>query len=866
MAEKRRVEVLAPAGSYESMEAAFAAGADAVYIGGSRFGARAYADNPDREMLCRAIDYAHLHGGRLYMTVNTLFKEQEIKELPEYLLPYYRQGLDAVIVQDLGAMALIREVFPDLSVHASTQMTITGVYGARMLKELGASRVVTARELSLEEIRQIHQQVDVEIESFIHGALCYCYSGQCLMSSLIGGRSGNRGRCAQPCRLPYEVWQKEEQEKEWYKRQNEGQGKGQNEEQSKRQNKEQGKRPSKEQDRHQNKEQAQKQRQEGRKKLNKTQDAFVLSMKDLCTLDLLPDILEAGVYSLKIEGRMKSPRYTAGVTSIYRKYVDLFQSYGREGYWVDPKDKQMLLDLFDRGGFTEGYYTQHNGKSMLALKEKPAFREVSQQLLEDIDRKWIKKKLQEPISGEVELTPGKAAKFILCRESDAERENRAEKENQIEKENKAEGEKQTKEVQALVYGQEVQIAQKQPMTKETISKQFNKTGNTPFYFTDLTITLNGDVFLPLQALNELRRRGLEELENQVLSAYFRQTDTVHHRLNLQEAKGRWNVQESGQMSEIQELGNTERIKEQKKSQIKEENKENRESQSPYFVVSIEETDQLSPVLARKEIQEIYLDADGFPAEVWEKTVAACHQKGKKCLLLMPEIFRREAAEYFAQKEKQLETAGFDGFVVHNLEEAEWLKEQTNKPINNRTNSQTNKPQKFLPSFLVFDASLYTWNHRAVQAMQEAGAARITVPSELNSRELRERGLQGQEILIYGRLPMMVSAQCIQKTVQGCSKKRGKLWLKDRAGKEMLVKNRCRFCYNTIYNGSPLSFLGQERLVEDLQPGVLRLHFTDETSNEMEKLLTAFIDCFYYRREAVFPFGAFTRGHFKRGVE
>ena len=171
---KKTVEILAPAGSFESMKAAVAAGADAVYIGGSRFGARAFAENPGEDKLLEAIDYVHLHGRKLYLTVNTLMKEQEMKELFEYLLPYYKQGLDAVIVQDLGVLSFVREQFPDLPVHASTQMTITGVRGAGLLKELGAERIVTARELSLKEIRQIKDQVDVEIESFVHGALCYC--------------------------------------------------------------------------------------------------------------------------------------------------------------------------------------------------------------------------------------------------------------------------------------------------------------------------------------------------------------------------------------------------------------------------------------------------------------------------------------------------------------------------------------------------------------------------------------------------------------------------------------------------------------------------------------------------------------------
>ena len=330
-AVRRGAEILAPAGSFESMKAAVAAGADAVYIGGSKFGARAFADNLDEERMKEAIDYVHLHGRSIYMTVNTLVKERELSELYDYLLPYYRQGLDAVIVQDMGVFAFIREQFPDLPVHASTQMTVTGAPGARLIGDLGASRIVTARELSLEEIEEIYRETGAEIESFVHGALCYCYSGQCLFSSMIGGRSGNRGRCAQTCRLPFDV-------------------------------------------------------RRGHQVLNRKSERYVLSLKDLCTLDILPDILEAGVFSLKIEGRMKSPRYTAGVVSIYRKYVDLYMKTGRKGYRVDPEDRKLLLDLFDRGGQTEGYYRQHNGRDMVVLKEKPAFRSENRELYDYLDR------------------------------------------------------------------------------------------------------------------------------------------------------------------------------------------------------------------------------------------------------------------------------------------------------------------------------------------------------------------------------------------------------------------------------------------------------------------------------------------------
>ena len=209
--DTKTIELLAPAGSAETARAAILAGADAVYIGGTRFGARAYADNPMQDELLDLLDYFHLREKKLYLTINTLLKEQEItQELYTYLAPLYAAGLDAVIVQDPGVMQFVLREFPDMSVHASTQMTITGPSGARMLEKCGVTRIVTARELSLDEISSIRKATHLEIESFVHGALCYCYSGRCLFSSMLGGRSGNRGRCAQPCRLPYEVWQKAE--------------------------------------------------------------------------------------------------------------------------------------------------------------------------------------------------------------------------------------------------------------------------------------------------------------------------------------------------------------------------------------------------------------------------------------------------------------------------------------------------------------------------------------------------------------------------------------------------------------------------------------------------------------------------------
>ena len=265
----QKLELLAPAGSLETAKAVVYAGADAVYFGGEKFGARAYAGNLKQDEIKYAIDFGHMHGRKMILTVNTLLKEREMEEeLYDYLLPYYEQGLDAVIVQDFGVMQFIRRNFKGLPIHTSTQMTAAGAEGAEFLVQAGAERIVLAREMSLEEIRKIHESVSVELESFVHGALCYCYSGQCLFSSMLGGRSGNRGRCAQPCRLPYDVYDI------------------------------------------------------NLKKQSGGRTGYPLSPKDLCTIEMIPELAGSGVYSFKIEGRMKQTEYAGGVVSVYRRYID----------------------------------------------------------------------------------------------------------------------------------------------------------------------------------------------------------------------------------------------------------------------------------------------------------------------------------------------------------------------------------------------------------------------------------------------------------------------------------------------------------------------------------------------------------------
>ena len=415
-----KIELLSPAGNLECFHAAIAAGADAVYAGGPRFGARAYAGNFTEEEFIEAIGYAHLFGKKLYMTLNTLMKEDELSEFVSFFRPYYEAGLDGAIVQDIGLIRLLRREFPDFPVHASTQMALTGVYGAKYLKHLGAERIVPARELSLKEIKKIHDNVDIEIEVFIHGAMCYCYSGMCLMSSFLGGRSGNRGRCAGPCRQPY--------------------GK------------------------------------DGR---------YLLSMKDLCSIELLPKIIESGACSLKIEGRMKSPEYVAGVTSIYRKYLDRYYAKGTDGFKVEKKDLDTLVNLYSRSGLNTGYFEKHNGYDMVTIQRGSYATSLP------ADFKIEKKQLA--IKGNIKVHVGEPLELTV----------------------------RYRDFEVCLKGDTVEEAEKQAMGEEALKKQLYKTGNTDFYFEDFVYDIEGSAFVPVKQLNELRRKSLQKLREEILSGYQR---------------------------------------------------------------------------------------------------------------------------------------------------------------------------------------------------------------------------------------------------------------------------------------------------------------------------------------------------------
>ena len=801
----RKIEILSPAGSYAAFEAALKAGADAVYIGGSRFGARAYAENFAEEELIRAIREAHFYGRKLYLTVNTLLKEDEIDSLYDYLAPFYENGLDAVIVQDMGVVEYIRRYFPDLDIHASTQMTITGALGAQFVESQGITRVVPARELSLEEIRRIRQETDLEIECFVHGALCYCYSGQCLLSSMIGGRSGNRGQCAQPCRLPYTFNEKKK---------------------------------------------------------------YFLSPKDICTLEIIPDLIEAGIDSFKIEGRMKKPEYVAGVTSLYRKYTDMYLNTGREGFSVLPEDRQMLMDLYNRGGSSTGYFQTRNGKEMMSLDRPnhagvPAVkvqyqkgREVhartvtdlnagdvleitggknnytlgkavkkgesitflvqkqirltkgmllnrirNESLLQHIDTDIIGKKLQRPAVGSFTAKIGSPAVLLVSS-------------------GKASFQAATDEP--------VQAAQSRPMDKERICSQLRKTGNSEFHFRELTVEMDENIFIPVQQLNLLRRSALEGLKEKLLSGYLRKSESP--------------LSESG--SETSRSGS--------------------ESRVPSLSIYAESVDQLSA--AASCITELHT----FPARIYLGTdiqselmnengkeqiskILSLFRKNKaEIVIAMPHILRSTEREVTETLLNASDALSPDGILIRNCEELQLLKERG------------------FDKKIILDHNLYVFNRYAKKFWHNLGISEFTAPLELNADELSRLCLNDCEMEIYGRAPVMVSAQCLFKTSGKCTKRSEISCLKDRYSSIFPVRAYCDFCYNVIYNDRPTCLADDMNEIRRLNPALLRIRFSTETPDEVKEILATVPNHF---RDSTNTSGSmhydqrseFTQGHFRKGI-
>ena len=749
----KELELLAPAGSLKTLKAVIHAGADAVYLGGSMFGARAYANNFNEEELLEAIRFGHIHGRKIILAVNTLLKEYELGQLYDYLRPYYEAGVDAVIVQDMGVMEFIKTHFPNLPIHTSTQMTITNVEGARLLKEQGVERVVTAREMSLEEIQRIHDEVGVELESFIHGALCYCYSGQCLFSSIIGGRSGNRGRCAQPCRLSYEVLQ-------------------------------------------------------GEKSLTGHHATPILSLKDMCTLPFLYELADHGVYSFKIEGRMKTPEYAAGVVSIYRKYMDSYLD--GSCIPVEKKDIRALLELGNRGGFTNGYYYHHNDSDMLSGES--ASHNKSEGVLQDnIRREYVDTELKEKIKGKLILNKECPAKIEV----------------------------QYGKIKVSYQGDMVLVAQNRPLTKEVVTEKITKTGNTPFVFENLEVTMDDDIFMPVNQLNQLRRGALEALEEALLKPYERTLPEL--------------VETSSAETDRQTTGNAIKEKQISGQSLSQTSGQQSAGSSTEVRVLIEDAEQLPAVLKADFVDTVYLDCMLYTREnlirKLSEDIDRVHASGKKAFYVFPFIFRQQTSLFYEKIMPELKKLPLDGIMVRSLDEIAFIKEWGNE------NWQ-----------MVSDSNLYTYSNEAAEYFYRLGMIQDTIPVELNRKEILRRENSRSEMIIYGRLPLMITAQCIHKNTLGCMHQHKVLNLKDRYSVHFPVKNFCSECYNVIYNSLPVCLFKEDVTVKKIAPAALRLSFTTETEEETEQILTIYGDI--YKNGGILgqmPMEC-TNGHFKRGVE
>jgi putative protease len=636
---------------------------------------------------------------------------------------------------------------------------------------------------------------------------------------MIGGRSGNRGRCAQPCRMAYTLTE------------------------------------------------------DGR---HIADGLYALSPKDLCTLDRIPDLIHAGIDSFKIEGRMKRPEYTAGVTAAYRLMIDLYFEYGEEGFYqylkkhpdVLQEQTDRVADLYNRGGFTKGYYVQYHGKEMMAMERpnhtgtlvgkvisgkgirasikpekplnpqdvleirdasgesyeftvgkagleeqpgryetnvkkgfpitagQPVYRTKNESLLTGLRAEYVENKVQMPVKAEFTAIPNLPATLtVSCVVH--------QKSGLL----PGEDEKNTRIVSVTVTGDEVMTAQNQPVTEEKIRAQLMKTGESEFFFEKLDIITNEKTFLPMGKIKELRRTAFEKLMEDLLMGYRR---------------------------------------EKKLPAVEDKFIDAMATESPDIIALVSDRSQLEVALDEERISCIYVD---IPGGATVSVLSACEkakQAGKKVFLVLPHIFRKKEKEKYQALADKIQPEFLDGFLVKSLEELTFLQEVgLNKEYEVRLNY-----------------NLYVFQQWAKQFYKKKGYCRFTVPVELNEEEIKKLGVSDCDFIIYGRLPLMVSAQCVRDNVLTCSggKKQNGIVLKDRMGAEFPVRQNCDFCYNTIYNSACLSLIGTG-VQEQFSPAGWRLDFTLETKEEMQEVLRAFFNGDMIRSK-----GPFTKGHFKRGIE
>lgn len=760
------IELLSPAGDFECLVSAVQNGANAVYFGLDKFNARVNGRNFEDEELVKAIKYAKLRNVKTHLTLNILIKNKEFEEALKLVEFAYNSGIDAVIVQDLGLAKKIMKLFPKLEVHSSTQMTIYNLDGVKEIEKLGYSRCVLARELSIEEIKNICKNTNIEIEVFIHGALCICYSGQCLMSSLIGGRSGNRGRCAGTCRLPYSLLKDgQEQEK-----------------------------------------------------------GYLLSSKDVCTLDILPELIEAGVKSFKIEGRMKSKEYVGIVTSIYRKYIDLAES--NQEYVVDKKDREMLMQIFNRGGFSTGYLKGKLGKNMMYTKRP---NHIGTLLGEVISYNPNKGHVKIKLCKELDLGDSIAIGDSSCKTSELMQKNNniktakaddivtigrikgkikpkdkvyktvsiklnQEMDQKIGKENikrkvncnielkqdetiKLELQDIDTNISVKLEGDSVvKKADNAGITSKRIEEQLSKTGNTIFKIENINIKMDESIIVPISSLNEIRRRGLEELEHKLLESFKRE------QVNL-------------------------------KLEIKEE--EFIPKKEVKVTLCLNKISKEIDYTNLKNVDNVYIPFKYFLDEDLKESIENISKKFSTYILL-PAITKLNYEKLLYNNLPKI-AERVEGIVISNLSQ---IYEIEKLGINGKK--------------IVANYTMNIENNFTVEELKKLGVCKYIVPPEAEKETIR--GLTEnieKETIVYGRTLLMTTEYCTIGTLKNCPAmcQKGRYTLKDRMGFEFPIYTDRINCNNLIYNSKITSIS-----YKDLQTDSIKIDILEETREEIQRII------------------------------
>ena len=765
------IELLSPVGDFDCLKAAVQNGANAVYFGSNLFSARAFAKNFDKEELEQAINYAKLRGAKTHLTLNTLIKDEEFEEAFNVAKTAYEFGIDAIIVQDLGLAINLIKSFPDLEIHASTQMTTSNLEGVKKLQDLGFKRVVLSRECSISEIEHICKNSKIDIEVFTHGALCISYSGQCLFSSMVGGRSGNRGMCAQPCRLPYSLFS-------------------------------------------------------GDKILDK---GYLLSPRDLCSLENLPKLISAGVSSLKIEGRMKSPTYVATVTKIYRKYIDLAYKYLKNEiskYEIDENDKKELMQVFNRGEFSTGHLLDTPNKKLIypqkpnnmgitlgkIIKFNPNKGLITAKLENEVaigdgisfENESTKYTISELMNKNVNIKSGKTEETVtfgrmkgniklgdkIFKITDKNLTTTAI--NSFSKENIKtylscnlkihSNQKISTTIRSINFNLEEKfeydyipdIAKNAPITKDKIISQFNKTLNTCFEISEFNIDLDENLFIPTSVLNDIRRTAINLIEEKILQSFKRKSDSS--------------------VSTI------------KTDQISASTK-----QEKALLLNILNAEYDYSKL--KHFDRIYIPLKYFSKKEYEKIIKTLEKKSKIYIYMPVVVKDMYLLTIKNMTQNALKKYNISGAVISELSSIELF--------NNMD--------------LIANYNFNILNSYTSSEIEKLGFSNLTISPELDENELSKINATNKEIIVYGKIPLMTISYCLLGKANRCYKEckhlcleNNNYYLNDRYNFKFRVIPDNIQTLTTIYNSRNIS-------ISNINATCLRYDILDETIEEINNL-------------------------------